>query len=129
MGFKMNREEFPFKVGDKIKQVSWIGEVSVVKILYLGKQSFFAENSNGNEWHWGYEPEEWELYQEPKKTVKRWLWRYRFNSSDGTIWVKTNGYHTEKEFCDCYSISIEEGDISIYEPIEVPGLSPWETEP
>jgi len=54
-------------VGKKVRHRSWKQE-TFATVLYVGKESFFTEDSYGEE-SW-FISDYWELYEEPKKKIR-----------------------------------------------------------
>ena len=102
----MNREEFvkKFKVGDKIQLVmqidspknDWREEGVFVEIAAIGRDNFFAITSwNNDEIKYCWKDGRYELYEPPKKMVKKWLWVIRY--SEEHDWFLTSIFYSTKE--------------------------------
>ena len=80
----MTNNNFPFKVGDKIRCKSWADPALFIEVLFVGQSSYFGRDIDENEGAWDLVEnwDDYELYAEPKKTnlTKRWA---IFHSADG----------------------------------------------
>jgi len=111
----MTREEFigKFNIGDKVRHGEWSKDSWVI-VLYLGTNAFFCVDNQKNEMHCFY-CWPWELYIEPKKTVEKYLHRYRTTKE----WRLSDIYRTPEE---------AEADFHNCDYMLAEGLSPIEVE-
>ena len=102
-----------FKVGDKIQSLHFLSE-EFYKILCFGGNEFFYETETGRNGSAYYSMMAGvSIYIEPKKTVKKWLWKGKGEN----YWALNNNFLTEEEAK--WGFAERE-----YEKIEVLGLSP-----
>ena len=116
----MTKEEFTdkFKVGDEIIFPD-MDEGDFLTILYFGEERFFFSNEEIGEGASAYTVDKWTIYEEPKKTVLKWLWMIDNGQSNYFEPI----FYTEEEM-----MKMHKKDSIKTEKIIIPRLSPIEVE-
>lgn len=120
----MTRDEFVkiYKVGDKINisGTDW-PHGKFLEILCLGNDRFFSRDNYGQESSWFYGNNIWELYTEPKKTVKMAQALYQ-RTDDGTFFINGDFFKSKEEAKEYYTSSSYK---IVQWPLVINGVEQW----